>query len=168
MERILLVGCGGAGKSTMAVALGQILNLPVVHLDKIFWRENWQHISRSEFDELLAAELKKPQWIIDGNYDRTLGVRLSYCDMVIFLDYPRWQCLLGVAKRVLTTHGRVRPDMGAGCPERFDWEFIKWVWNFNRDERGKICKKIAQIENVQVVVLKNRKQGRNFLRRIKE
>lgn len=164
MERIILLGCGGAGKSTMARALGEKSGLPVVHLDQIFWRENWQSVSREEFDRLLQTELEKPQWIIDGDYARTLPLRLQYCDTAIFLDYPRWECLMGVLKRVLTTYGRTRPDMGAGCKERFDWEFLTWVWNWRKNKRQNLLDTLAGAEGVRVIVLKNRKEGKKFLK----
>ena len=166
MERILIVGNSGAGKSTMARALSEKTGLPVVHLDRLFWRENWQHIAREEFDALLQQELEKSQWIIDGNYDRTVSTRLAYCDTVIYLDYPRWQCLLGVIKRVLTSYGKVRPDMGDGCPERFDWEFMKYVWNYNRENRDKLYSKLNALDRVNVIVLGNRKEGNSFLRNL--
>ena len=166
MERILIVGNSGAGKSTMARALSEKTGLPVVHLDRLFWRENWQHIAREEFDALLQQELEKSQWIIDGNYDRTVSTRLAYCDTVIYLDYPRWQCMLGVCKRILTTYGRTRPDMGPGCNERFDWEFIKWVWNFNRNNRQRIYALLAEATHAKVMILKNRKEGKRFLEKI--
>ncbi len=136
-QRILLIGCGGSGKSTLARQLGQATGLPVVHLDQLFWRPGWQSVSKEEFDALLAAELAKDCWIIDGNFDRTIPMRLERCDTVIYLDLPRLTCLMGVIRRVITSYGRTRPDMGEGCPERFDLSFLKWVWNFNRDKRGK-------------------------------
>ena len=166
MEKVLIIGCSGAGKSTLARTMAEKTGLPLIHLDKLFWRENWQHISRDEFDVLLQQELEKEQWILDGNYDRTLTVRLRYCDTVLYLDYPRWQCLLGVIKRVVTTYGKVRPDMSDGCPERFDWEFMKWIWNYNKEHRAELYRILGETENVQVVVLKNRKAGKAFLKNL--
>lgn len=163
MERVIMIGCGGAGKSTMARALGEKTGLPVVHLDQIFWRENWQSISRDTFDRLLQVELEKPRWIIDGDYGRTLAHRLQYCDTVVFLDYPRWQCILGVLKRVLTTYGRTRPDMAPGCKERFDWTFLTWVWNWRKNKRQNVMDILAAAEGVRVIVLKSRKEGKKFL-----
>lgn len=163
MERIILLGCGGAGKSTMARAMGEKTGLPVVHLDQIFWRENWQSISKEEFDRLLQLELEKPRWIIDGDYGRTLPHRLKYCDTAIFLDYPRWQCVLGVVKRIVTTYGRSRPDMAPGCRERLDWEFLTWVWNWRKNKRQNLLDALAEAEGVRVIILKNRRQGRKFL-----
>jgi len=166
MERVILLGCGGAGKSTMARAMGEKTGLPVVHLDQIFWRENWQSISKEEFDRLLQLELEKPRWIIDGDYGRTLPHRLKYCDTAIFLDYPRWQCVLGVIKRIITTYGHSRPDMAPGCKERLDWEFLTWVWNWRKNKRQKLLDALNEAECVRVIILKNRRQGRKFLEQL--
>lgn len=136
-KRILLIGCGGSGKSTLARTLGEKTGLPVVHLDQLYWKPGWQHLSKEEFDEVLALELSRPQWIMDGNFDRTIPIRLEKCDAVIFLDLPRLVCLLSVIKRVLFSYGRTRPDMGEGCPERFDLSFLKWVWNFSKEKQQK-------------------------------
>ena len=133
MERILIIGCGGAGKSTLARQLGDKLNIPVVHLDKLFWKPGWVEMPKDEFDALLRQEMAKERWIMDGNFNRTLPERIARCDTMIYLDFSRFACLCGVIKRVLTTYGKVRPDMGDGCPERIDWEFLKWVWNFNKN-----------------------------------
>ena len=77
MERIVIIGCGGSGKSTLARRLGELLNLPVVHLDKLYWHPGWVESTDEEFDAKLAAELEKPQWIMDGNFDRTMQMRLA-------------------------------------------------------------------------------------------
>lgn len=164
MERILIIGCGGAGKSTLARQLGEKLRLPVVHLDKLFWHPGWVESSKEEIDGKILAELNKPQWIIDGNYNRTLPKRMQYCDTIIYLDFSRLACLLGVIKRVITSHGKVRPDMGDGCPERFDLEFLKWVWNFNKKNRETYYRLLNEAVGVQSIVLKNRRMVRRFLK----
>ncbi len=164
MERILIIGCGGAGKSTLARQLGEILDLPVVHLDKLFWHPGWVESTDEEMDAKILAELQKPQWIMDGNYGRTLPLRLQYCDTVIYLDFSRWACLWGVMKRVITSYGRVRPDMGEGCPERFDLDFLKWVWNFNRDKREGFYRLLNETQGIETIVLKNRRMVKRFLK----
>ena len=164
MERIMIIGCGGAGKSTLARQLGAKLNLPVVHLDKLFWRPGWEQISREEFDRHHREALAQEKWIIDGNYDRTMGERAKYCDTIIYLDFSRAACLMGVAKRVLTSYGRVRPDMAEGCPERFDLEFIKWIWDFNKNNREKTYRLLNETEGKETIVLKNRRAVRLFLK----
>ena len=163
MERILIIGCGGAGKSTLARILGEKLNLPVVHLDQLFWKPGWVEESREEFDRKLVLELEKPRWIIDGNFDRTMPQRLKKCDTIIYLDFSRFTCLRGVMKRILTTYGRVRPDMGDGCPERFDLEFLQWVWNYNKNKRQRNYELLDQATHAQKIILKNRRAAKKFL-----
>ena len=166
MERIIIIGCGGAGKSTLARQLGEKLNLPVVHLDKLFWKPGWESVTQEEFDVLHAKELAKEKWIMDGNFNRTMSERLTRCDTVIYLDFPRITCLLGVVKRILTTYGTVRPDMGEGCPERLDWEFLQWVWNFNKNKRDANYRRLAEVEGVDIIILKNRRQVERYLRNL--
>ena len=163
MERILIIGCSGSGKSTLARALGEKLALPVVHLDQLWWQEGWENVSREEFDRRLQAVLDRPQWIIDGNYSRTIPQRLARCDTILYLDFNRWQCLWGMFQRVIRNYGRVRPDMGPGCPERFDPEFVKWIWNFNRENRVRNYTWPAQARHARTLVLKNRKEVNAFL-----
>ena len=163
MERIMIIGCGGSGKSTLARQLGERLMLPVIHLDQLFWTPGWVSVSREEFDKRHLAAMEGDQWIMDGNFDRTIPVRLQRCDTVIYLDYSRIACLMGVFKRIIKTYGQVRPDMGEGCPERFDLDFLKWVWNFNKNKRKKNYELLSKAEGVRVVILRNRRQLRAFL-----
>ena len=163
MERIIIIGCGGAGKSTLARQLGEKLDIPVVHLDKLFWNPGWVEKSQEEFDALHEQELAKEKWIMDGNFNRTMPQRVARCDTVIYLDFSRIACLFGVLKRVLTTYGKVRPDMGEGCPERIDFEFLKWVWNYNKNKRERNYKLLNEAQHAETIVLKNRRMVRKFL-----
>ena len=168
MKRIMIIGCGGAGKSTLARQLGEKLDSPVVHLDKLFWRPGWEHISREEFDILHREALMGEKWIMDGNFDRTMAERIQCCDTVIYLDFSRFACLMGVAKRILTTYGTVRPDMGEGCPERIDREFLQWVWNFNKNKREKNNRLLNETDGIEKIVLKNRRAVKKFLKWVEE
>ena len=167
MERIIIIGCGGAGKSTLARQLGEKTGLPVVHLDQIFWSPgNWQHLDKETFDALLMAEMEKPQWILDGNYNRTIERRLEKCDTVIYLDFNRFICLAGWMKRVITNWGKARADMAPGCNEWFDPEFAKWIWNFNNQKRAIYLNMLSHLEDKKVYILKNRREVRRFLSQI--
>ena len=138
MRRVLVLGCPGTGKSTLARSLGEALSLPVVHLDKLWWKSGWINRTEGEFDALLDAVLLGEEWVIDGNYLRTLPRRLERCDAVVLLDYPRRVCLLRALRRILTWRGRTRPDMAADCPERLDGEFVRWIWEFHRTQRPQV------------------------------
>ena len=164
MERVIIIGCGGAGKSTLARKLGEKTGLPVIHLDRIFWSPgNWQHLLKEEFDALLMTELEKPVWILDGNFNRTMELRLEKCDTVIYLDYSRWVCLLQWIKRVITNWGKARQDMAPGCAEWFDPEFAGWIWNFNKTYRKNYYEMLAAHREKTVLIFKNRCQLRRFL-----
>ena len=132
MQKILIIGSPGSGKSTLASKLGDVLNLPVVHLDQLFWLENWTEKDKELFKQELLNHLKKDKWIIDGCFINTLPMRLEYCDHVILLNYPTLTCVWRVIKRVVKNKGKTRPDMANNCPERFDFDFLKYVFNFKR------------------------------------
>ena len=166
MKRVMVIGCGGAGKSTLSRKLGEKTGLPVVHLDQIWWAPgNWQHLSREEFDVRLLAELEKDQWIMDGNFDRTMERRLEQADTVIYLDFSRTRCLLSWAGRVIKNRGRAREDMAPGCSEWFDPEMAGWIWNFNRKNRSRYLD-LLENWNGDVHILKNRREVRRFLERL--
>ena len=164
MDRVIIIGCGGSGKSTLARTLGEKTGLPVVHLDQIFWSPgSWQHLEKEEFDILLSQEMEKPQWIMDGNFNRTMPIRLEKCDTVIYLDYNRFVCLFSWLKRVITNWGKTRPDMGPDCKEWIDLEFAKWIWQFNATYREKYHGLLSQQWDKKIYIFKNRRQLRNFL-----
>jgi adenylate kinase family enzyme len=163
MKRVLIIGGNGSGKTTFAKSFAAKVNLPLVHLDSLYWRDGWQHVSESEFDELLQKELDKPEWILDGNMRRTLAHRLKYCDTVIYFDFSRIVCVWGAVRRVILNYGRSRPDMGGYCPERFEWKFIKSIWTSDREVRNKYYALLDAAKDVEVIVLKNRSEVRRYL-----
>ena len=166
MERILIIGCSGSGKSTLARALKDKLGLPLIHLDQLWWQENWEHATREDFDARLDMALNMDRWIIDGNYSRTIAQRLGRCDTILYLDFGRWDCLLGVLRRYLRNRDRVRPDMAPGCKERLDWEHLKYIWNYNKNNRVRNYTYLAQAKHAKHIVLKNRKEVKAFLQQL--
>ncbi len=155
--RIVIFGCGGSGKSTLARQLGAKTGIPVVHLDQLYWRPGWKHITEQEFDALLMAELNKDCWIIDGNYNRTLPLRLEHSDTVIYLDFSRFTCLRSAIKRVVKNHGTTRPDMGMDCPEKIDLEFLTWIWNFNKENRNRYYQLLSGLKDKEIHIVRKRR-----------
>jgi adenylate kinase family enzyme len=164
MKRVMVIGPGGAGKSTFSRELAERLGLPVVHLDAEYWRSGWQPTEKEEWrarmDDLTAA----PAWIIDGNYGGTMDIRLERCDTVVFLDLPRAVCLWRVLKRQITFRGRSRPDMAPGCPERLTFEFVQWIWTYPERRRPAILQSLRTLApHQQGFVLSSRRDVRRFL-----
>ena len=165
MKRILVIGCCGAGKSILSCALGEKLHLPVVHLDRLFWLPGWRERPAPEFDALLEKELARDQWIIDGNYGRTLARRLESADTVIFLRCSRLRCLAGVLLRRLRYSGRNRPELDPGCPEKIDLPFLRFIWNYERVTAPKMEECLAvRPPECRLIRLFSRREAEDFLK----
>ena len=158
MERVIIIGCGGAGKSTLARALHKKLGLPVVPLDQLWWREGWQNVSREEFDRQLDLALEMDRWIIDGNYGRTLESRLSACDTVFLFDLPVEVCLEGALSRI----GKARYEM-PWIETEFDPEFKKQIEDFPSKELPRIYALLEKYNDKNVYVFKSRQIADAFL-----
>lgn len=165
-QRILIIGCPGSGKSTLAISLGKLLNIPVIHLDKLYWKPNWINVSREEFDEKLKLELIKPRWIIDGNFQRTLAFRLQYADLLIFLNFSTEDCLSGYSQRLETSKGKQRIDMTEGCHEEYDESFAMYIKNFNNVNLPVMNNVIAEFSG-PVLKFNNRQEVEDFIKQLK-
>jgi adenylate kinase family enzyme len=169
MKRILVIGAGGAGKSTFAQRLGKILNIEVIHLDSLYWRPGWVEPPKEEWKKTVEHIIARDSWIMDGNYSGTLESRFEACDTVIFLDIERMICLWRVVKRAMKYRNKSRPDMAEGCPERFDLQFILWVWNYKKRSRPKIVRALQENpQNRKVIWLRTDAEAEKFLAGIKD
>ena len=167
MKKVLVLGCAGSGKSTFSELLGQSKGLPVVHLDSLYWKPGWIASTEEEWDQVIEKLIHKEEYILDGNYSRTLEVRLRESDTVFYFDYPRYLCLYRVIKRRILNHGRTRPDMAENCKEKIDYEFISWVWNFNKTNRPKIIKKLEEVKEIkQVYIFRKPRELKNYIKTI--
>lgn len=166
-KRILIIGCSGAGKSTLARQLADITQLPLLHLDQLFWQPNWTPTDKGIFRTKLLNELKKPSWIMDGNFDSTLDLRLQYADCVIFLDYATSLCLRRIMKRYMMNVGRTRSDMTEGCNEKIDFEFLRWIARYKYDARPYIVDLLSRTP-ITSIVFQEPKQTANWLQNIQK
>ncbi|MCX6218513.1 DNA topology modulation protein [Spirosoma sp.] len=164
MRKIVIVGCGGAGKSTLARQLGEVLHLPVVHLDAQFWKPGWKMISKAEEIIVLNQLTNQSSWIIDGNYNATMELRFEAADTIIFLDFPVLLCFRRVIKRFITYRGKSRPDMSPGCPEKVNWRFLGWILTYKYLNRPQVLKRINEhLDNRTVLIFKQPRQLKTFL-----
>ena len=166
MKKVLIIGCPGSGKTTLAKALSEKTGLPLIHLDKIQWTGDWECISRENFDRTLLEKMQAPFWIIDGNYNRTIPMRLKECDTVIYLDYPTHVSFYGAMKRVISNYGKVRDDMGGKCRERFDPTFFWFILTFNLKNRRRYHKLLDGAKGKNIIILRSRKEADKFLDKI--
>jgi adenylate kinase family enzyme len=168
-QRIQILGNSGGGKSTLARQLGDVLDLPVIHLDRYFWNPGWVPSLLPKFDARVLELAQGDRWVIDGNYSRTLPARIERADLIIWINISRTRALWRVAKRAVTQHGRTRPDMGDDCPEHIDWGFFAFVWNYP-NRRGADHRQMmedARAAGKWVEVLKAGREVREFVQLIK-
>lgn len=166
--KIAVLGYSGAGKSTLSARLGELYGLPVLHLDKVHFLPNWEERESSEKRRIVADFMNDNDgWVIDGNYSAQYRAeRLEQADMIVLMLFDRFSCLRRVIKRYRKFKGKTRRDMGEGCNEKLDLEFIRWVLHGGRTKKKKadykaICDKYPD----KVTVLKNQRQLDEFLRR---
>ncbi len=127
-RRILVVGPSGSGKTRLALRLGSLLDLPVVHLDAHRWQPGWVALPHREWRKVVGDLVQRPAWIMDGTYESTLDLRLAASDAVVAIEAPRLLCVYGVVRRRVLGLGRKRPDAPPGQP--LDRAFLRYIWDY--------------------------------------
>lgn len=159
MKKVMIIGSPGAGKSTFARKLRDVTGLPLFYLDMLWHKPDQTTISKVEFDQKLQSIIENEQWIIDGNYLRTLEWRLAACDTVFLLDYPLEVCLSGVESRI----GQAREDL-PWQETVFDPEFKQWIIDFEKDQLPQIKALLDQYqETKEIIVFKTRAESEKYL-----
>ena len=157
----MIIGCPGSGKSTFSRELHKITGIPLFHLDMMYWNADKTTVDRDVFIKRLSEVVKKDSWIIDGNYNSTIELRLQYCDTVVFLDYPLDVCLAGVKERM----GKARSDIPWIETEE-DAEFIEFIKNYNSNNRPEVLELLNKYTHKNIYIFENRIQTDEFLDKI--
>lgn len=162
MLKVMIIGSPGAGKSTFARKLRDVTNLPLYYLDMLWHRPDRTNISKEEFDMRLKELVQRDRWIIDGNYQRTLEIRLKECDTVFLLDFPTEVCISGARERI----GTQREDLPWMESElELDPEFKEWIIGFSKEQLPRIYELLEQYRaNKNVVIFKTREEADAYLK----
>lgn len=172
MKKILIVGVNGAGKTTFAKELSEILDIPLIFIDKIYRTDNWCLADKEYADSVINSALSEDSWIIDGNNKTTLTDRLKCCDTVFYFDFNTVSCLVNCIKRTIKNYGVQRDDVGGSNNiEKFDLNklyFFKSVLFFNRNNRKDYYDMINSVQGLNLIVFKNRKQVNEYLKKIRK
>ena len=164
MKRVIVIGCAGSGKSVFSRSFAQKTGLPLYHLDNIWWREDGTNVTSEQFDEELSSILCRDEWIIDGNYQRTMEWRMQECDTVIFFDIPTRDCIDGIKSR----KGTARPDMPwKNAPEDDDEQFMEYIRRYNEDNKPLVLELIEKYEGKDVVIFKSRLDADKYINNMK-
>lgn len=162
MRKIIVIGCPGSGKTTFAEKLNKVTGLPLYHLDAVWHKPDKVHISREEFDERMAEIFKTDEWIIDGNYKRTIETRLLNCDTVFLFDLPTEVCLQGAMERI----GKERYDL-PWMEKELDPDFKRAIENFSEKVLPDIYELLEKYKSIkEITVFKSREQADEFLTRL--
>lgn len=167
-RRIMIIGSPGSGKSTFARKLADISGIPLIHLDKEFWNYGWVETSKEEWVKKQVRLVEGEKWIIDGNYGGTMDLRVEKADTIICFQLNRIVCILSYLKRVITNINKVRPDMPEGCEEKFDFEFMKYIWNFPEASGKRNIEKLMAVKGKKIIVFKNRGEVNRYIKQIQE
>ena len=162
MKKVIVIGCPGSGKSTFSKALHKITDIPLFHLDMIFWNVDKTTVEKPVFLDRLFKIIQSDEWIIDGNYGSTMELRMQACDTVIFLDYPLDVCLNGIKER----KGKPRSDLPWIEPDEDDVEFLEFIKNYNSQSRPKVMELLDRFSHKDVIIFSNRTQAEDFLSKI--
>lgn len=168
--KIAIIGHSGGGKSTLARFLAQTYQLPLLHLDQLYFLPNWQARPEKEVIRDLRAFLdRENDWVIDGIYSKFLFYeRLEKADTIIFLDFPRWISFYRILKRYWTYHGKIRPSAPKGCEEKIDWAFIKFALiHSRRKERIQLFQSICHQYKDKIRIIRNQRELDNFYKEVR-
>ena len=158
MKKIIVIGCPGGGKSTFSRKLHNITGIPLHHLDMLFWNSDKTTVEKDVFLERLTAVLKEDEWIIDGNFQSSLEMRLAACDTVFFLDYPTELCLEGIRER----RGKARSDIPWIETEE-DGEFMEFIKKFNEQQRPIVKELLERCGDKSIFTFNSREAADEFL-----
>jgi adenylate kinase family enzyme len=166
MDRIAVIGCGGSGKTHLANQLAAVFNLPLTHLDAVYYDTDWNPLPAEEFAVLQEKLVAEPRWLIEGNYAGSLPIRLARADTVIFLDLPTLTCLAGILQRRWRYQGGQHGK--DGVYDRITWNFVRYIWGYRKTMRPRVHGLLDKHGgNATLITLTSRRQAARYLAQLR-
>jgi adenylate kinase family enzyme len=146
----------------LARQIAATLDLPLTHLDAIYYDQDWNPLPQEEFAAQQEKLVVEPRWIVEGNYASTLPIRLTAADAVIFLDLPAITCLWGILQRRWRYRGG--QHHAVGVYDRITWNFVRYIWRYRHDMAPRVRTLIAQhATDARVISVTSRRQARRLI-----
>lgn len=165
-SKIMVIGFSGSGKSTISKMISNTLNIPVLYLDRVHWLENWVENDKESECKIVSDFLENnDSWVIDGNYSHmSFRERLEKSDLIVFMNFNRFNCLFRAFKRLFENRGKTRESMADNCVEKVDFEFIKWIlWDSRKKSQTNNYKYALENYRDKVIIIKNQKEYDDFI-----
>ena len=162
MNKVIVIGCPGSGKSTFSRALHKLTGIPLYHLDMLNWNSDKTTVGKEIFRQRLQNVLSLDRWIIDGNYGSTMELRLKECDTVFFLDFPLKVCIEGISER----KGKPRSDM-PWVETEDDEEFLEFIRNYNTDSKPAVMELLSRYNYKDIYVFRSREEAEEYINRMR-
>lgn len=164
MNKVIVIGSPGAGKTTFSRRLADMTHLPIHHLDYYYHDSHFEYQNdRRRWREKITELVSNPTWIIDGNYKSTFDIRFPKADTIIYLDYGTGTALRRALKRRIVLHGKVRDDMPSNWREKLTFELFRFIWSYNKLERPKVYELLSAQKNKDIVILHNSREADTYL-----
>ncbi len=165
MDRIVVVGCGGSGKTYLANQLAALLDVPLTHLDAIYYDADWNPLPPEEFAAVQEKLVAARRWVIEGNYASSMPIRLARADTVIFLDLPAVTCLAGILQRRWRYRGG--QDDKDGVYDRITWDFVRYIWGYRTSMRPRVRALLVEHgTSAMLITLTSRRRAAHYLARL--
>ncbi|MGZ9585822.1 hypothetical protein [Paenibacillus marinisediminis] len=167
MNRVMIVGSAGSGKSYLSKRIAEITGYPLTHLDNEFWQPGWVQLPKDQWIEKQKSMVSQEKWVIDGYYGSTMNIRAEAADTIIYLNTNRLLCMLRVLKR----HGKKRSDLPDYCVEKMDLEmisFLKYIWTFPKKSRSKILDLHQQHPDKHLIIMNSKKEVDHWIEQLRD